>query len=368
MTLNQDPPCHRWIKACVPFASFRPPTAKQFVAVEHATSLCPLLAPSIASAVMLHAVPFQPSMSRWKTSGLLPAIARRPTAKHEIAFTQLTPASAVLGEPATVGVASSNQLVPFQRADMGSVPDVPTAMHIPVPAHATPDHFGTVAPGGVGLVTIDHAVPFQRSIKVVWVVPVFVDPTAKQVVGSGHATAWRALVVAPDGFGLVTIDHAVPFHRSMSVLVVEPVVENPTATQFVADVHLTERSRLDAAPATLGVDCSAHVEPFQRTATVRVPAFDALLVLASPTATHIVVVHDTECSCGELSNVVPFATEVKVVPLDRAIQPAWTAGVARIVLCVPTTKQLAAGRHATDSNLIDVGVIPEVMMPGGLIS
>jgi hypothetical protein len=228
---------------------------------------------------------------------------------------QLIAVNVVFVDPETFGVLSNDQAVPFHRADAGRVPVVPTAKQVAVPAQATPDHFAAELPGGVGLVRMDHALPFQRSIRVVCVLPVFVDPTAKQLVVAGHATAWSALVLAPEGFGLAVIDQDVPFQRSISVLVVDPVVENPTATQFVDEVHLTDRSRLDVAPATFGVDCNAQLEPFQRTATVRVPALAAVLVRASPTATHDVVVHDTECNCGDASVAVPFATDTHTLPL-----------------------------------------------------
>jgi hypothetical protein len=57
----------------------RTPTAKQFVAVEHATSAWALFAPSTASVTMLQVLPFQRSISRLN-GGAFPLWARRPTA------------------------------------------------------------------------------------------------------------------------------------------------------------------------------------------------------------------------------------------------------------------------------------------------
>ena len=49
------------------------------------------------------------------------------------------------------------------------------------------------------------------------------DPTAKQPEVVGHTTALSPAVL-PDGSGLAEIDHAAPFHRSISGAVLEPFV------------------------------------------------------------------------------------------------------------------------------------------------
>ena len=67
-----------------------------------------------------------------------------------------------------------------------------------------------------------HEMPFHRSTRVtagdVGVACEF--PTAKQLVVLAHVTPTSALEIAPTRFGLATIFHCVPFHRSISVCTV----------------------------------------------------------------------------------------------------------------------------------------------------
>jgi hypothetical protein len=77
------------------------------------------------------------------------------------------------------------------------------------------------APLGFGVVWIDHSVPFQPSASVTVVPELFTySPVAIHEVDDAHETPQRLLFVAPLGFGVVWIDHEVPFHRSASVTVV----------------------------------------------------------------------------------------------------------------------------------------------------
>src|SRR4051812_25294272 len=104
--------------------------------------------------------------------------------------------------------------------------------------------FNGLVPAGAGpvLTTRVHAVPFQRAMSDCDGAPPAGDvknsPTAKQAFALGHETPWKALRVLP-GFGLGTIDHAVPFQRSTRVSVGKkkgPRVSSasePTAKQLV---------------------------------------------------------------------------------------------------------------------------------------
>jgi hypothetical protein len=77
----------------------------------------------------------------------------------------------------------------------------------------------------LGLRTVDHAVPFQRCTNVAQQFELVnnLRPTARQLVAV-HETPRRFGSAHPAaGFGLVTSDHAFPFHRSISVLP-DPVV------------------------------------------------------------------------------------------------------------------------------------------------
>src|SRR6185503_7534621 len=88
----------------------------------------------------------------------------------------------------------------------------PAAKHKVALGHDTARSLGKVSPAGLGLATIDHEVPFQRSMRVRGVMPLSALPTAKQLVELRHVTSSSALFSAPDGFGLGTIDHVEPFH------------------------------------------------------------------------------------------------------------------------------------------------------------
>src|SRR3954447_16228911 len=117
---------------------------------------------------------------------------------------------------------------------------VPTAIHIVALAQETPFRIVEVAPTGFGLGTTDQLVPFQRSIKLFVVVLVEYEPTAKQLVVLAHDTPFRvATMLAGSTAGAGMRDHAVPFQRSRSGLVLVPSKESPTAKQLVVDGHDT---------------------------------------------------------------------------------------------------------------------------------
>src|SRR6476660_336405 len=98
----------------------------------------------------------------------------------------------------------------------------PTAWQLVVVGHDTPFKTAEAAPLGLGTATIDHVVPFQRSIRR-RVIPLFsLLPTAKQVVVLGHDTRLSTDTVAPVGLRLGTTDQVEPFHRSTNVCVVVP--------------------------------------------------------------------------------------------------------------------------------------------------
>jgi hypothetical protein len=77
----------------------------------------------------------------------------------------------------------------------------------------------------------------------------------------------------PDGLGMGWITQLVPFHRSARLTPVpELLIENPTASQAEGEAQPTPNSRLNCAPAGLGIGCVIHRDPFHRSA--RVPEFD----------------------------------------------------------------------------------------------
>jgi hypothetical protein len=123
---------------------------------------------------------------------------------------------------------------------LAGVAQSPTAAQVVVLEHDTPSRAASVAPPGLGLVTIAQLVPFHCSTTVLKCEFVKLQPTAKQLVVVRQETLLRTDSSVPLGFGLVRIAQLVPFHRSTSVLPVEPVTDSPTAKQLVVLGHATQ--------------------------------------------------------------------------------------------------------------------------------
>ncbi len=80
-------------------------------------------------------------------------------------------------------------------------------------------------------------------------------------------------MLAPPGLGLFCTIHAVPFQRSTSVRAAVPLVYQPTAQASLAEVAATPRSWLRLlAPPGLGLFCNFQAVPFQCSTSVRVAA------------------------------------------------------------------------------------------------
>src|SRR4051812_23323232 len=112
-------------------------------------------------------------------------------------------------------------------------------MHDEDAGHETASSPRAVEPPGSGGGTIDHAVPFHRSITYPAAVP-SKWPTAVQSDAEGQATPTRSSLGSPATLGLATMDHVVPSHCSISVRHVSkniPVSVRPTATQRVVLAH-----------------------------------------------------------------------------------------------------------------------------------
>src|SRR6266566_7753804 len=96
-------------------------------------------------------------------------------------------------------------------------------------------------------------------------------PTAVHSVVDGQATPERRLALAPAGLGLDWIAQLLPFQRSARVRPTPALfVEYPTAVHRVVEGQATPRSRLLVAPLGLGVDWTAQLLPFQRSASVTI--------------------------------------------------------------------------------------------------
>ena len=120
----------------------------------------------------------------------------------------------------------------------------PTAKQLAGLVHVTPKTRLFWLGDVLGLGTIDHTLPFQDSTSVWVLVPLLKYPTAKQLAGLVHVTPKRALSWLGDVLGLATMDHTLPFQDSMSVCLLGPLEELPTAKQLVGLVHATPWRRL----------------------------------------------------------------------------------------------------------------------------
>jgi hypothetical protein len=179
-----------------------------------------------------------------------------------------------------LGLPVIDHFVPFQCSTNVCTPALapasPTAKQLVALGHAT-SHKVFVVPR-LGLATIDHFVPFHRSTNdLTTVLPTEELPTAKQKVALRHVTPKKP-PTNPFGFGVATIDHFAPFHRSTNGLNwVLSMEEFPTAKQLFVPAHEMLLSSTLDAPAGVGMATTDHLVPFHRSA-------NDLLVVASTLA------------------------------------------------------------------------------------
>ncbi len=207
-TTDHDVPFHCWISvnlSSVPVEYV--PTAKQLVTDRHVTSCSSALnAPGGLGLVTIdQLVPFHRSIS-----ARLP-FRKAPTAKQSVALTHETPCRFASGDPLGSVVGTIDQLPATLRSISVRVPlsDDPTAVQSA--AHTT-DH-NTLAPDRLGLASIDQVLPFQRAT-IVWFA---CEPTATQFCGALHDTPKNWFGPPPLGVGDETTDHDEPFHFSIKV-------------------------------------------------------------------------------------------------------------------------------------------------------
>jgi hypothetical protein len=164
-TIVQLVPFQRSTNVRLTLELVKPPTAKQLVALVHDTAVRSLddAPDGFGLATTVQLVPFQRSTNvRPK-----PALKKRPTAKQFVVLVQDTATSWLSDAPAGFGLATSVQLVPFQRSTSVPSSELPTAKQFVVLVHDTPDSWLNDAPDGFGLATTVQLVPFHRSTNVV---------------------------------------------------------------------------------------------------------------------------------------------------------------------------------------------------------
>ena len=166
--------------------------------------------------------------------------------------------------PVDPPVVTTDQLVPFHFW----IRYAPTATQLDALVHAMAEAEPTVDVAKLSM--IDQRVPSHRSTSVdafrSWE-PV-VMPTAKHAVTAGHDTPDKMLTDAPETLGLETIDHAVPFHRSVNVNASFWCAFSlvPTAMHDLTVGHATLESVL--APTGSRLFTTRHALPFQYSANV----------------------------------------------------------------------------------------------------
>src|ERR1700722_8712526 len=117
--------------------------------------------------------------------------------------------------------------------------------------------------------SIDHVVPLRFSTNVVTgFEPSSEPPTAMQFLAEVQDTPERLLPCAPEGFGVVSMDQAVPLNTSASVTWVPGLLlYTPTAVQALDEVHDTAKKALPRTPGILGSFSIDHLLPFHSSAS-----------------------------------------------------------------------------------------------------
>jgi hypothetical protein len=121
-----------------------------------------------------------------------------------------------------------------------------------------------------GVATTDHVLPFQRSTRATCRIEVLMsEPTAMQLVALEHATPKSSLRCVV-GLRVVWIDQAVPLHRSASVTsVLELLNQFPTAVQADPELQATDSSDAPLFAGGFGVVTIDQAIPFQLSARVK---------------------------------------------------------------------------------------------------
>ncbi len=242
---------------------------------EMPTSVASFAPDGVALGTFNHVVPFHRSMSGVSAPpGVSGADPESPTATQLLADLHSTCDSESLCAPATAGAVMLDHVMPFHRSANAlstndALIDVPTARQLVLVAQETPAMMAARGPEGVGIDMIDHAVPFHRSLIAIDVFGVEASPVATQSSGAGQLTAERPTSTDRKNSALGTTDQTVPFHRSISALVVVSFPASPTAMQLAAEVHETLANVVTGASATFGVGTIDQVVPFQPSASVR---------------------------------------------------------------------------------------------------
>lgn len=296
-------------------------------------------------------LPFQRSPSALPA---LPLVTDCPTAMQDVAELHDTAENELNFAPLGFGVASSPQLLPFQRSASVTLALPPTAVHAPAEVQEVPKRSLESVARGLGVDWIAHVLPFQRSAKVAGRAPLeFSDPpTARHAFAELHNTLLRAPSGRPVGFEIDWTDQPLPFHRSASGACLPPAKAYPPAMHEFAEPHPTARSK---TPLTEGVAWTDQLLPFQRSANA---APLKLLLVWSPTAVHALAeLHETAFSSLKMAPVgTGVAWSAQPVPFHRS-----ASGTPWLLLfsVVPAAVHALAEVHETLRSLLS-GELPRL--------
>jgi hypothetical protein len=173
-----------------------------------------------------------------------------PTAQQSVVFKHDTEFNTARVVPLGLGLAMTDHVVPLNLStrvcETDPVTEKPTATQVAAAAHETPARADRSTPATLGLVTADQIVPFQCSINVV---EKRVAPTAKQLVGLPHETELSPPSGGPAGFGLVETDHAGAAPAGTAAATITPATSAAEAMRQTND-RPTERRADPRRPAS----------------------------------------------------------------------------------------------------------------------
>jgi hypothetical protein len=186
----------------------------------------------------------------------------------------------------------------------------PTATQAVAEVHEMPS---SSLNGVAGVDSTVHVAPFRDSASVAASPLMMENPTATQEVAEAQDTAFRRAAEADGGLTGDEMDQVDPFQTSARGMLCPLLEKDPTAVQASAAVQDTPSSELLVNPSGSGVGLTIHVLPFHTSASDCCP----LASLYRPTAVQAVAVaHDTELrttveepgglTVGTFDHAVPF--------------------------------------------------------------
>ena len=176
------------------------------------------------------------------------------------------------------------------------------------------------------------------------------SPVARQNVAVGHETPVNHACGAPAGAGAVTIDHAVPFQRSMNGVRDGSSPDHPTAKQSAAPEHDTSTILGGSGVAGAAIGTKLHAEPFQRSAA----SWRGKPAVLAPSARHVV-------GAGHVTAVSESAGGASGLGFAATVQLG--AALAGGMATTPDATHTAVARHVrarirrTFGRVIDPGLM-----------